>query len=104
LRVSGRYLVKRGIVGRKGYIVSTGGYFGEDMILTDYVRDYSVLTLSFLDVFRLDRDDLMEQIKNNKFPLIGVRAHAVRALARAVFTVDRPWCVVVCRKWCSFRA
>ncbi len=74
-----RYLVKKGIVGRRGQIVSAGSYFGEDIILNDsYVRNYGVMSLSYLDVFRLDREALIEQLQFNKFPRFSVRPCGVQ--------------------------
>ncbi len=64
--------MKKGIVGRRGRIVGTGSYFGEDIILSNFIRNYSVMSLSYLDVYRLDREDLLNELRNDKFPRIAV--------------------------------
>lgn len=54
------YIVKKGLVASRGAILRTGNNFGSDFILEAARRDYSVLTLTFADVFMLRREDLDE--------------------------------------------
>ena len=70
----GRFFITQGIVGRWGRVVTAGLYVGEDMIVTEYVRNYTVSTLSYVDAYRLERDALFELLENDKFPRVGVRA------------------------------
>ena len=68
-----RFFITQGIVGRWGRVVAAGRYVGEDMIVRDYVRNYAVSTLSYVDAFRLERDAVFELLENDKFPRVGVR-------------------------------
>jgi hypothetical protein len=87
------FLIRNGIVGNRGIITGAGHFFGDDMILSDFVRPYGVMSLSYLDVFRLDRKDLMEAISNDKFPTIkvcaGSQPRRLCLVLRGVTTVAR---------------
>ena len=70
--ITNRFIIRRGIVGQKCRIVSAGAYFGEDMLLTNHIRNYAATSLSYLDVFCLRREDLMEELNSGKFPRLQV--------------------------------
>jgi hypothetical protein len=68
-----RYIIKNGIVGRLGRIVSKDHFFGEDALLNEeYVREYGATALSYVDMFVLDRDVLQEVLAGGAWPNIKV--------------------------------
>ena len=85
------FFIKSGLAGRAGYLVKSGRYFGDDMLLTDYTRPYCVRSLSFLDCFKLNRDGLMHVLDSGHFPAIKVTVCApVAAAAVCVSWSDIP--------------
>jgi CRP-like cAMP-binding protein len=67
-----RYIVKKGIVGVKGRVLHPGMYFGEDFLLSQHSRTYSVQTLSYVDCMRIDRDDVYNVLESGVYPVINV--------------------------------
>ena len=67
-----RYFITSGIVGRRGRVVGAGGFVGEDTIVADLIRTYTVTSLSYVEVFELAGADILAQLQNDKFPNIKV--------------------------------
>ncbi len=102
-----RYIIKNGIVGRLGRIVSKDRYFGEDALLNEeYVREYGAVALSYVDMFVLDREVLHEVLAGGAWPNIKVRsAHGgvfayVCVLVRAGLRVCACVCLMRARGVC----
>ncbi len=57
-------------------VIPSGKYVGEEMMLTDHIRENSASSMGYLDVFKLDRADVYAELDSGKFPLLQVRGHA----------------------------
>jgi hypothetical protein len=66
------YVLRSGAVSRRGYVIHAGTYFGEDMLLTEYQRPYTVRTLGFVNCYKLDKSDLTALLESEQYPLIQV--------------------------------
>ena len=64
------YIVESGLASRQGVLFTKDCFFGEDFILTDARRLYHVIAVQFLDVFEINREDLMQILESGEFPLI----------------------------------
>ena len=89
---SRRYLLTSGIVGYKGAIHDATKYVGEDMLLLNYVHDAAATTLSYIDAFRLAREDLMEELRFGKFPIMEVCGR-LTAASSVLYRDKRTACV-----------
>lgn len=81
------YIVQKGVVAKQGVILRGGSFFGEDMICKSYKRQYSVRTLTYVDVFRLDKKELMNIIQHDEFPAtrLAIRRAAIALAFRIKF-------------------
>ena len=52
------FIVQRGVVAKAGQIISSGRFFGEDIIMESDKRSYMVRALTFVDTFCLTKTDL----------------------------------------------
>jgi hypothetical protein len=52
------FIIQKGLVARMNAVLSTGRHFGEDVVLHNALRLYTVRALTFLSVYTLKRDDL----------------------------------------------
>ncbi len=95
----GRYIIKNGIVGFLGRIVSYGQYFGEDMLLNEtYRRFYSATALSYVDLYVLDRAEFSSIMEQGTYPRIKVRGSGYKCngQGRGVLSSSTPdWMQVV---------
>lgn len=81
------YIVQRGLGANQGRILSTGHYFGEDMLLQSARRTYSVRALTYLDVASLSKQNLTELLERNNFPNTyrQIRRHVLKLAFRRAF-------------------
>lgn len=77
------FIVDAGLASKEGLLFTKGSFFGEDFILTDARREYSVLAVNFLDVYTVQRDKLYEILDN--FWLPKTRAKIRLAMIRLAF-------------------
>lgn len=65
------YIVQKGLASNLGKVISSGGYFGEDMIAgseeSPSRRTSDVRSLTFLDVYEFSREHLYEILENGDF-------------------------------------
>lgn len=93
-RASTLYIVKRGLVARRGFILKVSDPIGDDIILNlildDPRRDYSVNTLTFVDLFTISRDDLLSAMEDVECPRIcaKIRKLAIRMAVRLEFIAE----------------
>merc|ERR1711871_1517796 len=82
------YIMQRGVVAKKGQIISSGKYFGEDIIMQADRRPYMVRALTYVDVFTLSKLDLVEIMDSASFPNISkqLRRAALCESFRSSFT------------------
>jgi potassium voltage-gated channel Eag-related subfamily H protein 7 len=82
------YIMQRGVVAKKGQIISSGKYFGEDIILQADRRAYMVRALTYVDVFTLTKTDLSLIMDSASYPNISkqLRRAALCESFRASFT------------------
>eukprot|EP00500_Bicosoecida_sp_ms1_P000700 CAMPEP_0203808006 /NCGR_PEP_ID=MMETSP0115-20131106/1370_1 /ASSEMBLY_ACC=CAM_ASM_000227 /TAXON_ID=33651 /ORGANISM="Bicosoecid sp, Strain ms1" /LENGTH=879 /DNA_ID=CAMNT_0050716689 /DNA_START=358 /DNA_END=2994 /DNA_ORIENTATION=- len=66
-KTSKMYIIQRGLAIRRGNLLTTGDFFGEDMILTNARRAYSVRSLTFLDVYSLSKRGLRDALNAGEF-------------------------------------
>jgi len=65
------FILRKGVVAFGGMIRTQGRFFGEDMILTNGRRTFTVRALTFVDTMILDREMLFKLLENSrKFGLI----------------------------------
>ena len=64
------YIVVSGLASRQGVLFTKDSFFGDDFILTDARRLYHVIAVQFLDVFEIQREDLMDILESGEFPRI----------------------------------
>lgn len=86
------YVISRGLTARLGRVIGKGHFFGEDVILTQGIRHYSVSTLTFVDVYSISRVALDEVLATGMFPTKAknIRKAAVfLALQRKLQTIFR---------------
>lgn len=62
------YIVSKGLVARLGRVMGKGNIFGEDVVLSQGTRHYSVLTLTYVDVYSLSRDSIRQVLRDGSFP------------------------------------
>ena len=81
------YILQKGVVAKQGRVLRGGAYFGEDMILKNYKRPYSVRTLTYVDCFRLDKEKLLDIIRHDEFPAtrIAIRRATIALAFRVKF-------------------
>lgn len=86
------FVIRNGLAAKSGGLLHKGTFFGHDMLLTTYKRPYSVKSLTFLDCFKLSKQDLTELFATGRFPLTqkSVRRFTVRlAIIYKMFPVMR---------------
>lgn len=66
-KTSKMYIIQRGLAIRRGKLLGAGDFFGEDMILTNARRAYSVRSLTFLDVYSLSKRGLRDALNAGEF-------------------------------------
>lgn len=66
------YIVKSGKALSNWVVYGPTRYFGEDMLLADFDRPHFVMSLTFLDVFRLTKTDLGGILDSGRFPAMKV--------------------------------
>jgi potassium voltage-gated channel Eag-related subfamily H protein 7 len=76
-RAETMFIMQRGVVAKKGQIIASGKYFGEDIILKSDRRAYMVRALTFVDAFCLTKTSLREIMNQASFP--GVAQQLRRA-------------------------
>jgi hypothetical protein len=67
------YTIRRGLAAKAGAVMAAGMHFGDDFLLTNYFRPYTVRALTFLDCFRMDRAVLYQLFQYKQFPNFQVR-------------------------------
>jgi len=61
------YIIQKGLVARMNAVLSTGRHFGEDVVLHNALRLYTVRALTFLSVYCLKREDLEDVLNSPDF-------------------------------------
>lgn len=81
------YIIQRGLAARLGKIMSKGKVFGEDIILTDGIRHYTVRSLTFVNCLMMTKGDLTAILSSGKFPETSaiIRRAAVKLAIRREF-------------------
>jgi potassium voltage-gated channel Eag-related subfamily H protein 7 len=64
------FVVQKGIVARLGRVLGKNRFVGEDVILHNTRRPYSVRTLTFVICEKLTKDDLEKVANKQEFPLV----------------------------------
>ena len=59
-----RFIVQKGIVAGSGRVYSKGRFFGEDMVLKNNRRKFSMRALTYIHVYVLTEDDLYEVVES----------------------------------------
>ena len=62
------FIVQRGVVAKAGQIISSGRFFGEDIIMESDKRSYMVRALTFVDTFCLTKTDLRNIMSSAHYP------------------------------------
>ena len=78
------YIVESGLASRQGVLYTKDCFFGEDFILTEARRLYHVIAVQFLDVFEIQREDLMDILESGDFP--HIQKNVTFAKMRLAFT------------------
>mmetsp|Transcript_11872 Transcript_11872/g.28200 ORF Transcript_11872/g.28200 Transcript_11872/m.28200 type:complete len:730 (-) Transcript_11872:608-2797(-) len=83
------YVVRQGVVASEGRIFISGGVIGLDMLTNLYIkgvtiRNFEAIALTFSNVMRCDRDDLLQLL--DKFP--STSATLRRTILRHVFQTE----------------
>ena len=71
------FIMQRGVVAKAGQIISSGKFFGEDIIMASDKRAYMVRALTFVDTFCLTKTSLKTIMEGAHFP--GVAKQLRRA-------------------------
>jgi hypothetical protein len=61
------FIIQKGLVARMNAVLSTGRHFGEDVVLHNALRLYTVRALTFLSVYCLKREDLEDVLSSPDF-------------------------------------
>ena len=61
------FIIQKGLVARMNAVLSTGRHFGEDVVLHNALRLYTVRALTFLSVYVLKREDLEDVLFSPDF-------------------------------------
>ena len=65
-------MVKNGLASYNSLLFRKGQYFGQEMLLTDFSKRHGVLSLTYLDAFRIDREDLFSLFERGQYPRMKV--------------------------------
>lgn len=85
------YVVKRGILAKSGQLIGRYDVVGEDVILfliqPNARRPYRVMTLTFVDLYSLHKDDIKAALDNGEFPNVrkSMRKTAIKLALRLAF-------------------
>ena len=92
------YLVESGLASKEGKLYTKETFFGEDFILTEARRHYHVLSVNYLDLYTISREDMQFVLDNNRFPLMKkkIRLAMVRL---AFFRRIRPYIFSICQAY-----
>ena len=86
-----RYIIRKGVVGigvgTMTRVMASGKYVGEEMMLTDHIREHAASSMGYLDAFRLNRADVFAELDSGRFPLLQ-RNIRRRWLPRLVFQLN----------------
>ena len=61
------FIIQKGLVARMNAVLSVGRHFGEDVVLHNALRLYTVRALTFLSVYTLKREDLEDVLNSPDF-------------------------------------
>merc|ERR1711991_178724 len=77
----------RGMAATEGRVMTSGRYFGEDMIMDGPRRHASVRALTYLDVYILMKEDLDEILESGDYPETKklIRKQVIRLCLRKKF-------------------
>lgn len=85
------YVVKRGILAKSGKLIGRYDVIGEDVILfliqPEARRPYRVMTLTFVDLYTLHKNDIKDALDNGEFPNVRhcMRKSAIKLALKLAF-------------------